>query len=163
MCLWRTRWEASTLSVMYRSRYYLFHWRKFICLSFLFCYSQRVLKRLNYCRSTFFWQLRNIAKNIGRQNGVFFASQGVWGRGAGILNLETQNTCLLSKWLFKLINEDVMWQNMLKMKYVKNKCLTQIEKWSGDLHFWSGLMEVKNTLLQYGRFKVNNGHQTRFW
>jgi hypothetical protein len=83
--------------------------------------------------------------------------------GAGILNLETQNTCLLSKWLFKLINEDVMWQNMLKMKYVKNKCLTQIEKWSGDLHFWSGLMEVKNTLLQYGRFKVNNGHQTRFW
>jgi hypothetical protein len=83
--------------------------------------------------------------------------------GLGILNLETQNTCLLNKWIFKLLNEDGMWQRVLKRKYVKNKCLSQIERRLGDSHFWSGLMEVKNAFLRYGRFKVNSGHQPRFW
>ena len=64
-----------------------------------------------------------------------------------ILDLEIQNKCLLSKWLFKLFNEDDLWQDVLKKKYVKDKCLSQIEKRPGDSHFWSGLMEVKDLLL----------------
>jgi hypothetical protein len=83
--------------------------------------------------------------------------------GLGILNLENQNICLLSKRFFKLINEDGLWQKVFRRKYVKDKCLTQIERRSGDSHFWSGLMGVKDILLQHGRFRVNNGHQTRFW
>ena len=82
--------------------------------------------------------------------------------GLGILDLEVQNKCLLSKWLFKLFNEDGLWQEVLKKKYVKGKCLSQIEKRLGDSHFWSGLMEVKELLLQHGRFRVQSGHQTRF-
>jgi len=61
------------------------------------------------------------------------------------------------------MNEDGIWQNLLKRKYVKDKCLTQIGRRPGDSHFWSCLMEAKLILLQYGRFKVNNGCQTRFW
>ena len=83
--------------------------------------------------------------------------------GLGILDLEIQNKCLLSKWLFKLFNEDGLWQDVLKKKYVKDKCLSQIEKRPGASHFWSGLMEAKDLLLQHGKFKVNGGHQTRFW
>ena len=83
--------------------------------------------------------------------------------GLGILNLEVQNTCLLSKWVFKLLNEEGLWQEVLRRKYVKDKCLTQIEKRPGDSHFWSGLMDVKDIMLQYGRFKVSSGDQTRFW
>ena len=83
--------------------------------------------------------------------------------GLGILNLEVQNTCLLSKWVFKLLNEEGLWQEVLRRKYVKDKCLTQIEKRPGDSHFWSGLMVVKDIMLQYGRFKVSSGDQTRFW
>jgi hypothetical protein len=31
----------------------------------------------------------------------------------GIQNIEIQNECLLSKWLFKLINEEGLWQTIL--------------------------------------------------
>lgn len=58
--------------------------------------------------------------------------------GMGILDLETRNHCLLSKWLFKLFNEEEegLWQDVLTRKYVKNKCLSQLEKRPGDSHFF---------------------------
>jgi hypothetical protein len=40
--------------------------------------------------------------------------------GLGILNLEIQNKCLLSKWLYKLLNEEGMWQSLLRQKYLAN-------------------------------------------
>ena len=40
--------------------------------------------------------------------------------------------------------------------------VSQLEKRPGDSHFWYGLMSVKDLLLQFGKFKVNNGQQTRF-
>ena len=64
-------------------------------------------------------------------------------RGLGILNLDAQNKCLLSKWLFKLINEQGVWQTLLRRKYLQFKSLTQVEYSPGDSHFWSGLMRVK--------------------
>ncbi|WVZ95110.1 hypothetical protein U9M48_040912 [Paspalum notatum var. saurae] len=45
--------------------------------------------------------------------------------GLGILNLDLQNKCLLSKWLFKLCNEDRVWQQLIRNKYLKNKTLSQ--------------------------------------
>jgi hypothetical protein len=36
--------------------------------------------------------------------------------GLEIQNLEIQNQCLLSKWLFKLINEEGLWQTILRNK-----------------------------------------------
>ena len=83
--------------------------------------------------------------------------------GLGILDLDIQNKCLLSKWLFRLVNEDGMWQSILKRKYLQNKTLTQVEKKKGHSHFWSGLMEVKDLFLRMGRFKIRDGTQTRFW
>jgi hypothetical protein len=74
-----------------------------------------------------------------------------------------QNKCLLSKWIFKLLNEEGLWQQILRRKYLKNKTFSQVEKKKGDSHFWSGLMEVKKLMLERGRFKVHDGAQTRFW
>jgi hypothetical protein len=45
-----------------------------------------------------------------------------------ILDLDIQNKCLLSKWLFKLINEEGMWPDILRKKYLKNKTPFQAEK-----------------------------------
>jgi hypothetical protein len=81
----------------------------------------------------------------------------------GIIDLDIQNKCLLSKWVFKLLNEDGVWQQMLRKKYLKGKTLSQVEKQKGDSHFWCGLLEVKNMVLQRGRFQVQDGSQTRFW
>ena len=33
----------------------------------------------------------------------------------------------------------------------------------GDSHFWSGLMSVKSKFLRWGKFKLGNGSQIRFW
>jgi hypothetical protein len=82
--------------------------------------------------------------------------------GLGIVDLEVQNCCLLSKWIFKLLNEEGLWQNVLKRKYLKNKTLSQVCKQAGDSQFWSGLMEVKDKFLSRGKFKINNDKQTRF-
>jgi hypothetical protein len=43
--------------------------------------------------------------------------------GLGIQNLEIQSQCLLSKWLFKLINEDGLWQKNLQNKYLANQTI----------------------------------------
>jgi len=48
------------------------------------------------------------------------------------MNLETQNKCLLSKWLFKLTNEDGIWQQLLRKKNLEYKTLTQVERKPGD-------------------------------
>jgi hypothetical protein len=53
----------------------------------------------------------------------------------GIIDLDIQNKCLLSKWTIKLINEDGLWQQVLKKKYLKGKTLSQVERKRGDSHF----------------------------
>jgi hypothetical protein len=83
--------------------------------------------------------------------------------GMGIMDLDIQNKCLLSKWIVKLMSEEGTWQKMLKKKYFKDKTLSQVERKKGDSHFWSGLMEVKSLFLERGRFRVHDGAQTRFW
>jgi len=78
--------------------------------------------------------------------------------GLGTINLDVQNLCLLSKWLYKLINEDGVWHQLLKKKYLKNKILAQVMKRPSDSQFWSGLMEVKDHFFTRGnlRYKMKN-------
>jgi hypothetical protein len=80
----------------------------------------------------------------------------------GIMNLELQNRCLLSKWLFKLFNEEGMWQDLIKNKYMENKTLSQVKKKAGDSHFWASLMGVKDQFINLGWFRLNNETQIRF-
>ena len=69
----------------------------------------------------------------------------------------------MSKWLFKLANEDGIWQNLLRAKYLRSKPLGTVNKKPGDSHFWAGLMEVKDEFLGLGSFSVGEGTQVRFW
>jgi hypothetical protein len=82
--------------------------------------------------------------------------------GLGIQNLEIHNECLLSKWLFKLINEDGLWQRILRNKYLFNQTVGKVERKPGDSHFWCGLMKVKKNFIRFGSFQLNNGSQIRF-
>jgi hypothetical protein len=43
-----------------------------------------------------------------------------------IMNIDIQNQCLLSKWLYKLINEKGTWQDLLKKKYMRGKPIGQV-------------------------------------
>jgi hypothetical protein len=55
--------------------------------------------------------------------------------GLGIANLVIKNICLFNNWLFKLLNEDYKWQQILKNKYLGSKSLIQIMRKLGDSHF----------------------------
>ena len=72
--------------------------------------------------------------------------------GLGVLNLHVHNKCLLSKWLFKWINGDGVWQQILRNKYIRDKTLTQVQYMSGDSQFWAGLMKVKGEFFLLGKF-----------
>jgi hypothetical protein len=49
-------------------------------------------------------------------------------RGLGIEVLELINKCLINKWLFKLLSEEGMWQQLLHNEYHKNKTLVEAEE-----------------------------------
>jgi hypothetical protein len=118
--------------------------------------------KLDYYRSRFFWQCDEHKKKYRLAKWSILHKPKSIG-GLGIVDLGIQNKCLLSKWIVKLLNEEGLWQQILKRKYLKNKILSQVEKKKGDSHFWSGLMQVKKLVLERGRFKIQNGTQTRFW
>lgn len=82
--------------------------------------------------------------------------------GLGVLNLDVHNKCLLSKWLFKLLNGDEVWQQLLRNKYLREKTLTQVQYLSRDSQFWVGLMKVKGEFLSLGKFDLGDGSQVRF-
>jgi hypothetical protein len=121
-----------------------------------------VLKKLDYYRSRFFWQCDEHKKKYRLTKWSILCTPKDFG-GLGIQNLDIQNKCLLSKWLFKLINEEGVWQYLLKRKYLSNKTLTQVKKRPGDSHFWSGLMKVKDQFFARGSFQIHNGSEVRFW
>jgi hypothetical protein len=83
--------------------------------------------------------------------------------GLGIKVLELKNKCLLSKWLFKLINEEGIWQELLRNKYLHSKCLAEVQAKPLDSPFWKGLMRIKEDFLSRGSFTVGNGQDTRVW
>ena len=121
-----------------------------------------VLQKIDCFRSRFFWQNDQHKKKYRLVKWEILCQPRDQG-GLGIQNLEIQNKCLLSKWLFKLLNEDGLWQELLRNKYIKDKTLGSCQKKPMDSHFWKSLMNVKDCFLGLGHFNVKDGTQTRFW
>jgi hypothetical protein len=85
------------------------------------------------------------------------------GGGLGVKNIDAQNKCLLRKWLFKLLNEEGLWQTMLRRKYLQQHTLPQAQRRPSYSHFWKGLLKDKDNFLNFGSFQLNNGTHIRFW
>jgi hypothetical protein len=51
--------------------------------------------------------------------------------GLGI-DLDIHNKCLVSKWIFKHANEEGLWKEILKNKYLNGTTLSQVERKKGD-------------------------------
>jgi hypothetical protein len=77
--------------------------------------------------------------------------------GLGIEVLDLKNKSLLSKWLFKLLNDEGVWQELLQSKYLSQKILSQVQAKPSDSPFWKGLMHVKDAFFARGHFKVGDG------
>ena len=80
-----------------------------------------------------------------------------------MIDLRLQNQRLFTKWLVKLCNEDGIKQQLIRNKYFKHKSIGEVTKRATDSNFWKSLMNIKDQMMQLGRFKVNNGAHTCFW
>jgi hypothetical protein len=121
-----------------------------------------VRKRLDFYRSRFFWQSHETKRRYRLTKWSIICRPKDQG-GLGVEVLELKNKCLLSKWLFKLLTEEGMWQELLHNKYIKDKTLSQVQEKPTDSPFWKGLIRVKNDFFSRGSFKVENGTSVRFW
>jgi hypothetical protein len=78
-----------------------------------------VIKRMDKNRRKFFWQGGSLKKKYHLVQ---------WGKvcrskkkgGLGIKNLRKFNVSLLCKWWWALENEEGLWQDIVRLKYVKN-------------------------------------------
>ena len=108
-----------------------------------------VLQRLDYFRSRFFWKSDNETKKyrLAWWNVLCRPkSQG----GLGIQDLEIKNIALLSKWVYKLLTENGVWQEIIRNKYVGSNAISQVHRKPGDSHFWSGVMKAKEFFSNLG-------------
>ena len=121
-----------------------------------------VCKRLDYYRSHFFWQSDGHKKKYRLAKWNIICRPKDQG-GLGVEVLELKNKALLCKWLFKLLNEEGVWQELLTNKYLHNKPLSQVQANPTDSAFWKGLMRVKEEFFSRGSFVIGNGQNTRFW
>jgi hypothetical protein len=96
---------------------------------------KEVLEKIDCFRSRFYWQNDQHKRKYRLAKWEILCQPKIQG-GLGIQNLELQNKCLLSKWLFKLINEDGLWQELLRNKYIKDKSIGSCTKKPTDSHFW---------------------------
>ncbi|WVZ70176.1 hypothetical protein U9M48_018862 [Paspalum notatum var. saurae] len=71
-----------------------------------------VLKKMDYYRSRFYWQDDQHKKKYRLARWDIMCQTKEQG-GLGILNLDVHNKSLLSKWIFRLCNEDGMWQQLI--------------------------------------------------
>jgi hypothetical protein len=65
--------------------------------------------------------------------------------------------------LSKFYNEQGIWQELLRNKYLGGKTLGQVSKKVGDSHFWKSLVSVKDKFLSLGSFKLASGEEICFW
>jgi hypothetical protein len=121
-----------------------------------------VRRRLDYYRSRFLWQSDELKKKYRLTKWNIICRPKHQG-GLSIEVLAIKNKCLLSKWLFKLLSEEGVWQELLSNKYLHGKTLSQVQAKPNDLPFWKGLMGVKNEFFNRGSFCVGDGTRTRFW
>ena len=120
-----------------------------------------VLEKIDCFRSRFYWQNDQHRRKYRLAKWEILCQPKIQG-GLGIQNLDVQNRCLLSKWLFKLINEDGLWQELLRNKYLKDKTIGSCSKMPTDSYFWKGLMNVKDTFMGSGHLRSKMVHKLVF-
>jgi hypothetical protein len=117
----------------------------------LFLLPKRVLHKLDYYWSKFFWQRIARIRNIDSWSEVRFVGWEFMTFRLRILPYGV-NGCL------SFFTEDGAWQILLKRKYIGSKLLSDVVWKPGDLHFWAGLMLQRKT-----SFSINDGLWIQFW
>jgi hypothetical protein len=83
--------------------------------------------------------------------------------GLGIKDLRKLNISLLCKWWWNVENGRGIWQEIVKMKYMKNGGIAHISKGSNNSPVCNDLLKVRHIYLSRRSMLVGNGKDTSFW
>jgi hypothetical protein len=83
--------------------------------------------------------------------------------GLGIKNLWKMNIALLCKWWWALETGNGLWQEIVKVKYVKGSPICLIPNRINDSPIWKDLMKVRQIYLRGRGIKINNGEAVSLW
>jgi hypothetical protein len=105
--------------------------------------TKRVCKRLDFFRSIFFWESDRHKRKyrLTKWNIICRTKDHI---ELGIEVLEIKNKCLLIKWMYKLLNENGVWEELLQNKYLPSHTLSQVKVKPSNSPFWKGLMRFKD-------------------
>jgi hypothetical protein len=121
-----------------------------------------VIKRMDKNRRKFFWHGGSLKKKYHLLQ---------WGKicrskkkgGLGIKNLRKLNVRLLCKWWWALENEEGLWQDIVRFKYVNNSPTCLIPARLPDSPIWSDLLKIRHVYLKGRGIKINNRQSASFW
>jgi hypothetical protein len=65
--------------------------------------------------------------------------------------------------VWTLENGEGLWQDIVRIKYVKDSPTCLIPARLSDSHIWSDLMKVRHIYLRGRGVKANNGQNVSFW
>jgi hypothetical protein len=85
------------------------------------------------------------------------------GGGLGIKNLWKMNVSLLCKWWWYLENSSGLWQDIVRLKYVKGSPTCLILNKFNDSPIWSDLLKIRHIYLMGREIKIGNGRMVSFW
>ena len=100
-------------------------------------------KRMDFFRKRLFWQEVEGKKKYHLVNWQQVCQPKDQG-GLGVLDLNIMNICLLCKWIWKIENEEGLWQQLIRSKYLHTYSLAHVKLKLSHSHFWSGLLKVRD-------------------
>jgi hypothetical protein len=89
--------------------------------------------------------------------------QGKEKRGLSIKYLRKLNLSLICKWWWSLENEDGLWQDIVKLKYIKETPICLVQRRQSDCTVWSDLLKVRHVYIQGRVIQVKNEKGVSFW
>jgi hypothetical protein len=82
--------------------------------------------------------------------------------GLGIKDMRKLNLSLLCKWWWILETWEGLWQDLVRVKYIKQKPLCLVPNRHNVSPVWSDLLKVRHIYVKGKTFRVNNGQLVSF-
>ena len=83
--------------------------------------------------------------------------------GLGVKDIFNMNISLLCKCWQRLENEDGLWQDIIKAKYLKGRLISSVKHIRDDSPTWTDLLKIRMVYLRGRRIHTRNGKKTLFW
>jgi hypothetical protein len=128
----------------------------------LFLLHDGIHARFDSHRSKFFWEGAGNKRKYHMVNWPSVCRPKSSG-GLGLLNSKKMNIALLSKWIWKLYQDDAsIWVTIIRAKYRDADNLFE-GSGQGGSQFWKSLHKIKHFFKLGAKHLIGNGRRTFFW